>query len=203
MDLTKLTANLTRLGYKVSCFATKEEAATYLDDAIDGKTVGLGGSVTLDQLGLYEKLALHNDTRWHWRIPEGKTVADMRLAANDTKVYLSSVNGIAETGEIINIDATCNRVAAILYGHEKVYLVAGINKIAPDYDQALWRARNVAAPLNARRLNRKTPCAQGEEVKCWDCKSPERICNGLTVLWRKMGGVKACEVVIIGEELGY
>jgi hypothetical protein len=61
----------------------------------------------------------------------------------------------------------------------------------------------VAAPLNARRLNRQTPCALGEEVKCHDCKSPQRICQGLTVLWGKMMGVKECEVVIIGEELGY
>ena len=201
MDLTKLTANLTRLGYKVSCFATKEEAATYLDDAIDGKTVGLGGSVTLDQLGLYEKLALHNDTRWHWRIPEGKTVADMRLAANDTKVYLSSVNGIAETGEIINIDATCNRVAAILYGHEKVYLVAGINKIAPDYDSALHRARNIAAPLNAQRLGKKTPCAVNAD-RCYNCTSPDRICRTLSVLWEAPFGADF-EVVLVEEELGY
>ena len=201
MDLTKLTANLKRLGYKVSCFATKEEASAYLDATIDGKTVGLGGSVTLDQMGLYEKLALHNDIRWHWRIPEGKTVADLRLAANDTQIYLSSVNGIAETGEIINIDATCNRVAAILYGHEKVYLVAGVNKIAPDYDSALHRARNIAAPLNAQRLGKKTPCAVSAD-RCYNCSSPDRICRSLSVLWEAPIGADF-EVVLVEEELGY
>lgn len=201
MDFTKLSANLKRLGYTVSCFSTAKEAAEYLDSTIDNKTVGFGGSVTLDQMGLYEKLEKHNDVRWHWRIPEGKTVADLRQEANDTQVYLSSVNGIAETGEIINIDATCNRVAAILYGHEKVYLVAGVNKIAPDYDSALYRARNISAPLNAQRLGKKTPCAVNAD-RCYNCSSPDRICRTLSVLWEApLGG--NFEVVLIEEELGY
>lgn len=201
MDLAKLTANLEKHGFKVSCFSTAKEAADYLDNAIDGKTVGLGGSVTLDQMGLYEKLEKHNDVRWHWRIPEGKTVADLRTAANEAAIYLSSVNGIAETGEIINIDATCNRVAAILYGHEKVYLVAGINKIAPDYESALYRARNIAAPLNAQRLGKKTPCAVSAD-RCYNCTSPDRICRALSVLWdAPLGG--EFEVVLVEEELGY
>lgn len=201
MDLTKLTANLEKHGFKVSCFSTAKEAADYLDNAIDGKTVGLGGSVTLDQMGLYEKLEQHNDVRWHWRIPRGKTVADLRAAANEAAIYLSSVNGIAETGEIINIDATCNRVAAILYGHEKVYLVAGINKIAPDYESALYRARNIAAPLNAQRLGKKTPCAVNAD-RCYNCTSPDRICRSLSVLWdAPLGG--EFEVVLVEEALGY
>lgn len=201
MDLTKLTANLKKHGFKVACFATAKEAADYLDAQINGKTVGFGGSVTLDQLGLYEKLALHNDVRWHWRIPEGKTVADLRREAGDTQIYLSSVNGIAETGEIINIDATCNRVAHILYGHEKVYLVAGVNKIAPDYDSALYRARNIAAPLNAQRLGKKTPCAVNAD-RCYDCTDNDRICRSLSVLWdAPIGG--DFEVVLVEEALGY
>ena len=201
MDLVKLTDTLQKRGFQVSCFATAKEAAAYLDSRIDGKSVGFGGSVTLEQMGLYEKLALHNDVRWHWRIPEGKTVADLRREAGDTQIYLSSVNGIAETGEIINIDATCNRVAHILYGHEKVYLVAGVNKIAPDYESALHRARNIAAPLNARRLGKKTPCAVRAD-RCYDCTSPDRICRSLSVLWdAPLGG--DFEVVLVEEELGY
>ena len=189
--------NLETRGFSVRTFATAAEAAAYLNEAIDGKTVGFGGSVTLKDMGLYELLGSHNEVHWHW-----VNGPEERKAAMGTQVYLSSANGLAETGEIINIDGSGNRVAATLYGHEKVYLVVGRNKIAPDYEKALWRARNIAAPLNARRLNRKTPCALKEEMKCYDCKSPERICNGLTVLWRKMGGVKECEVVLIQEELG-
>lgn len=119
------------------------------------------------------------------------------------QVYLTSANGVAETGEIINIDGTGNRIAAAQYGREKVYIIIGVNKIAPDFESALWRARNIAAPLNAKRLDRKTPCALSSEMKCYDCDSPERICRGLSVFYRKLNGVKDCEVVIINEELGY
>lgn len=201
MNFDILKKNLEKRGYTVSVFATTAEATDYLNGKIDGKTVGFGGSVTLDKMGVYEKLATHNECFWHWRVPEGKTALDMRNEGNAAAVYLSSVNGVAETGEIINIDGTCNRVAATMYGHEQVYLVVGKNKIAPDYDAALWRARNVAAPLNAKRLARKTPCAVKGD-RCYDCKSDERICRALSVFWECPGGVPV-EVVLIDEALGY
>ncbi len=201
MIFEKVKANLEEKGFKVTVFETAKEAAEYVDSQIDGKTVGIGGSMTVEEMGLYEKLAVHNDVRWHHRIPEGKTSMEVRLAANAAEIYISSVNGLAETGEIINIDGNCNRVAAIFYGHKKVYLIAGENKLAPDYDSALWRARNIASPLNARRLNMKTPCAVNAD-KCYDCKSPDRICRGLSVLWSKpMTG--EFEVVLVKEKLGY
>ena len=111
------------------------------------------------------------------------------------------MNGLAETGEIVNIDGNCNRVAASMFGPKRVYYVVGINKIAPDFEKALWRARNVAAPKNAQRLGKKTPCAVKAD-RCYDCKSPERICRGLSVLWRKPTGFEQAEVVLIEEELG-
>ena len=199
MDWNKLQTNLEARGFSVKIFDTGAEAADYLAGAIHGKTVGFGGSLTLDKLGVYDRLSADNQCFWHWKVPGPETVA----AAANAQVYLTSVNAIAETGELINIDGTGNRISAATSAKEAVYFVAGANKIAPDYDQALWRARNVASPLNARRLGRKTPCAVGEELKCHDCKSPERICNGLSVLWRKLGGTKLCEVVITKEELGY
>lgn len=121
--------------------------------------------------------------------------------AERADVYLSSVNAIAETGEILNIDGTGNRVAATLYGHKKLYLVTGINKIAADYDAALWRARNIASPKNAQRLQKKTPCALRGD-KCYDCSSPDRICRGLVVLWEPVKGIGETEVVLIGETHG-
>ena len=119
-----------------------------------------------------------------------------------SSVYLTSVNGLAETGELINIDGTGNRVASTIFGHEEVYFLVGSNKIAPDYDAALWRARNVASPKNAQRLGKKTPCAVRGD-KCYDCKSPERICRALAVLWEKPTGIGRAEVVLIDEPLGY
>lgn len=200
-DFTKLKNNLEDKGYQVSAFATKEAAAEYLNGQIDGKVVGFGGSVTLHEMNLYSLLATHNTFYWHDEKPENMTVVETRAAAARAEIYISSVNGISEQGEIVNIDNTGNRVAAISYGPSKVYLVVGANKVAKDYESALFRARNIASPLNAKRLNRKTPCAAHAD-KCYDCNSPERICRNLSVLWSKPTGAEY-EVILINEEMGY
>jgi len=192
--------NLEARGYTVRVFPTGADAAAYLDSAIDGKTVGFGGSVTLGELGLYERLSTHNTVFWHMA-PDGNGGEEARVAAGGAQIYLSSVNGLAETGEIINIDGTGNRLASTLYGHEKLYLIVGKNKLAPTYDEALWRARNIAGPKNAQRLHRRTPCAVRGD-RCYDCKSPDRICHGMVVLWQAMNSMPM-EIVLIGEDLGY
>lgn len=198
-DFSRVKQNLEARGFRVSVFATAAEAADYLDSAIDNTSVGFGGSVTLEQMGLYERLERHDRVNWHWR----PTVdgADARQAAMTAEHYITSVNGLAETGELINIDGTGNRVASTLYGHKKVWFVVGRNKLAPTYEEALWRARNIAAPKNAQRLKRKTPCAVKAD-RCYDCKSPERICRGLAVLWARPNATEEMEVVLIGEALG-
>ena len=193
-DWNKLCATLESRGYRVRRFATAREAADYLDAQIDGKTVAFGGSVTLKEMGLYSRLSAHNQVVWHW---EG----GQKEAAVFTDVYISSVNALAETGELVNIDGAGNRVASTVYGHQAVYFVVGSNKIVPDYDSALWRLRNVVAPKNAQRLGRKTPCAVKAD-KCYDCHSPDRICRGLVVLYQKMRPMDM-EVVLIDQELGY
>ncbi|MCI9649795.1 lactate utilization protein [Oscillibacter sp.] len=188
--------NLEDRGYAVEVFASGVEAAAYLDGAVDGKSVGFGGSMTLDQLGLYDALGKHNTVVWHWKQDAGPA----RREGMFTDVYLSSANGLAETGEIINIDGNGNRVAATLFGHEKVYLVIGRNKLAPTYEEALWRARNIASPKNAQRLGKKTPCAVKGD-RCYDCKSPDRICRGLVTLWGPMMGMET-EILLVDEDLG-
>lgn len=191
--MTAMIQTLQKKGYTVTTFATAAQAADYLDSVIDGVSVGIGGSMTVEQMGLYDRLQSHNTVHWHWK---GGDVAQAAVA----DVYLSSVNALAQSGEIINIDGIGNRVASIFYGHKKVYLIVGKNKIAPDFESALSRARNVAAPLNAKRLNMATPCVKGG--RCFDCQSPQRICRELAVLW-------ACpmktemEIVLIDENLGY
>ena len=194
-DWTKLTKNLEERGFTPRVFATKEEAADYLDREIDGVSVAFGGSMTVQEMGLYPRLAAHNNALWHWN-------KDALTEAATTDVYICSVNGLAETGELINIDGVGNRVASTLFGHKKVYFVVGRNKVAPDYDAALWRARNIASPKNAQRLGMNTPCAVKGD-KCYDCKSPQRICRGLVVLWEKPKSTDAMEVILIDEELGY
>lgn len=200
MAFETVKKNLEDRGFLVSTFATAAEAAEYLNGAIDGKTVGFGGSVTLDQLGVYPMLETHNEMYWHWiGTPEEK--AQKRVTELTTQIYLTSANGLTEDGEIINIDATGNRVAATLFGHEKVYFVIGRNKLASTFDEALWRARNIAAPKNAQKLGRKTPCAVKGD-RCYNCKSPDRICRSLVVLWEPSAGMET-EIVLVDEDLGF
>jgi len=195
MDLNKTIRSLEGRGFRVSAFASGEEAAAYIAGAIHGKTVGIGGSKTIEALGLSEKLAGDNTVIWHWQTPGRETLKSAALA----DVYLSSANAISEDGEIFNIDGTGNRVAGTLFGHEKVWIIAGTNKIAPDFDAALKRARNEAAVQNCARLHKKTPCQA--DGACHDCRSPERICRALTVLWAPTSGMET-EVVLIDEALG-
>ena len=198
---TKVAENLKNLGYQVTLFDTKEQAADYLCGQIKDTTVGFGGSMTLREMGLYERLCETNTVHWHWQPQGDTTIPQTRMLARDTEVYLASVNGLAETGEIINIDGSGNRVAETIFGHKKVYFVVGKNKLAEDYDKALWRARNIAAPKNAFRLKTKTPCAEMGD-QCYDCKSPARICRALSVLWCAPTGSQY-EVVLVKEDLGY
>ena len=197
-DFSTVKENLEAKGFRVSTFETAQAAADYLHGAIDGVSVGFGGSVTLDQMGLYDRLAAHNNVIWHWKTEDKLTA---RYQAMTTDMYITSVNGLAETGELINIDGIGNRVAATLFGHKKVWFVVGRNKLAPTYDEALWRARNIAAPKNAQKLQKKTPCAIKAD-RCYDCKSPDRICRGLAVLWEAVTSMEM-EVVLIDEELGF
>jgi L-lactate utilization protein LutB len=197
---TKVAENLKKLGYQVSVFDTKEQAADYLCGQIKDTTVGFGGSITLRDMGLYDRLQETNKVAWHMYPAEGQNKDELRMLARNTDVYLTSANGLAETGEIINIDGAGNRVASTLFGHETVYFVIGRNKLAEDYDKALFRARNVAAPKRAQSMGKNTPCAIKAD-RCYNCKSPERICRGLTVLWGPMMAGKT-EILLIDEDLG-
>lgn len=199
--LLKTQKNLERLGYTVKVFDDKAQATDYLASKLKGKRIGLGGSVSIGEMGLYERLQESNTVLWHLRLSAGDDVMQVRKAASQAEVYITSVNGVSEAGEIVNIDNTGNRVAAATFGCEKVYFIIGKNKIAPTLAAAIDRARNVAAPLNAQRLGLKTPCAVRGD-RCYDCDSPQRICRNLSVFWRKPTGCEY-EVLLVNETLGY
>ena len=192
---------LTKYGYTVNIFNTKEDAAKFLDKAIDNTSVGMGGSKTIEELNLYELLSKHNEVYWHQVAKDSNESLELRYKEANTKVYLSSVNAISKTGELVNIDGVGNRLASTLFGHEKVYFIIGKNKIEDDLDKAIYRARNIAAPKNAMRLNTKTPCAINGD-KCYDCKSQQRICHGLLVLYRAPS-YSCTNIILINENLGF
>ncbi|HSN94391.1 MAG TPA: lactate utilization protein [Anaerolineaceae bacterium] len=182
MGFIKVREVLEKNGFKVTCFDTKAEALGYLVNQLKGQALGFGGSMTLREIGLRDALP-------------------PAAAGEKVETFLLSANALAETGEIVNIDGTGNRIAAAYYGPQKLIYVIGRNKLQPDLTSAIDRARNVAGPLNAKRLNKDTPCV--EDLKCHDCDSRDRICRGLAITWWPMKGFKSTEIVLIDEDLGY
>lgn len=201
MNLEKTIESFRKNGYTVSYFETAAEASEYLNREIDGVSVSSGGSMTVNEMGLIDSLSKHNTYISHWNVPQGMTVQQVLEKAMHTDVYLLSANGASENGELVNIDGTGNRIASSFYGHKKVYFILGTNKFEPDLESAIHRARNIASPLNAKRLGKKTPCAVKGD-RCYNCDSPERICNGMSIHFRKMNSCDE-EIVIVGEKLGY
>lgn len=197
-DLEKTRKNLENRGFRAHVFATGAEAADYLAQTLHNTCIGIGGSVTIDEIGVYDRLSADNDVIWRWKKP----TPDSRERGAAAETFLCSANGVSETGEIVNIDGYGNRVAPTIYGPQRVFLVIGKNKIAPDLNGAIDRARNIAAPLNARRLNRHTPCAVGEP-RCHDCRSPEKICGVMTVFFMPPTSIKEFHVLLVNEDLGY
>lgn len=198
INIEETIKNLDKRGFTAKYFTESKGAVEYLKSQLSNETIGFGGSTTLKTLDLFNVLNENNTVYWHWE----QDVAEAKKNSESADIYITSANAIAQTGEIINIDGFGNRIASTIYGKKKVYFVVGRNKIAETYDDAIFRERNIAAPLNARRLDAKTPCAKGE-LKCHDCNSPGRICKGLVVLWGKMHCMEQVEVIIINEEIGY
>ena len=198
MDQELLKKNFEGHGFKTSFFRTKEAAAEYLASGIEGKRVAMGGSMTLKEMGIYELLEKKNEVIWHWVTPGEAALKKAREA----QIYLTSANAASETGELVNIDGTGNRVSQTVFGPEKTYFIIGKNKLCTGFGTALWRAKNVAAPKNAARLQVATPCAAANGDKCYDCSSPERICRSTVIIERPSKGMEV-EVVFVDEDLGY
>lgn len=167
-----------------------------------GDTVSVGGSMTLFETGIIDMLR-NGDYDFLDRYKEGLTpenIKNIYRKSFSADVYCTSSNAITQNGELYNVDGTGNRVAAMLYGPDQVIVVVGINKIVKSIKEAVDRNIRFAAPANAKRLNRKTPCA--ELGYCMDCNSPQRICNDY-VLIRKQAIPGRIKVLIVGKTLGY
>ncbi|AJA47479.1 hypothetical protein CPAST_c14000 [Clostridium pasteurianum DSM 525 = ATCC 6013] len=181
----------------------EKEALDILKSLINkGESVAVGGSETLFQIGAIDFLR-NGDFNFLDRYAEGltrKEVLDIFKKSLLTDTYIVSSNAITENGELYNVDGNGNRVAAMLYGPDKVIIIVGKNKIVKDVDEAIQRNREYAAPANAKRLNRKTPCAK--VGYCMDCSSEERICNEYTLI-KRQGAKGRIKVIIVGKELGY
>jgi len=187
-------------GYFVGTIEEAKNKAILLIDV--SKEVAVGGSITLNDVGILEELQNpkynyidraitgRNFSMKHWVMKRSAT----------SGTYLSGTNAITKDGMIVNVDGWGNRVNAIQYGPDKVIIVVGKNKIVNDLEVARKRIADIAAPPNTKRLNKKTPCAT--TGKCSDCRSPERICNILSVI-QFQNNPDRMHVIIVDENLGY
>lgn len=186
----------------VYCKSAAEAAAEILRLVPETGTVGLGGSWTVKELGVVEKLKARGNTILDHGAPglENEERVRIRRAQLTADAFLTGSNAVTMDGRLVNTDGNGNRVAAMIFGPGKVIVVAGVNKIVRDIQEAEERIRKTAAPINNRRLNLPNPCVKTGE--CMDCQGPTRICNVTTIL-HKRPKLTEMHVIIVGEELGF
>lgn len=201
MNMKHIIESFERNRYKVSFFETSNEAIQYLEGEIDSCIVGFGDSQTISDLNLNEILSHKNKVIDPKKAENNEEFLEIAKKCLTTDIFLTSVNAITEDGIIVNLDGTGNRVAGSIFGHKKVYYIVGVNKITENLESAIWRVRNVAAPQNAKRLGLRTPCVLKGD-KCYNCASPDRICNGLLIEYKKMNDMEM-EIILINEVLGF
>lgn len=165
-----------------------------------GSTVSWGGSATLNEIGFIDAV---NDSDCIVLDRSQISPEDMdefygRVAVCD--YYYMSTNAITIDGQLVNIDGNGNRVASLIHGPKNVIVIAGMNKVASDIPSAFKHVRDIAAPANTVRLNKKTPCANVGH--CCDCYSPGCICSQF-VITRRSNTPNRIKVILVGEELGF
>ena len=196
-----LVKNLRSRHFEAYYCATREEA---LEKALElipkGATVGWGGVMSAHQIGLVE--ALHRGDYRPIDRDKCETPEEKLQAAKDSMfadIFLTGANGLSLDGEMVNIDGTGNRVAAIVYGPKEVLVIAGMNKVSDTLEDAITRARTVAAPLNQQRFGLNNPCTV--TGTCADCKSETCICNQILIT-RHSRPVGRIKFILVGEDLG-
>ena len=165
-------------------------------------TVAFGGSMTLSESGVMDVLKAREDIRLIDR-SKAKTPEETKQMYRDafsSDVYFMSTNAITLDGELINIDGNGNRVAALIYGPDRIVMIVGMNKLVSTVKDGINRVRDIAAPANGVRLNKQTPCAT--TGFCHDCLSPECMCSH-TVITRRCYTADRIHVILVGEALGY
>lgn len=199
--LDALVEKLKKYGYDVHTFENAQQAKNYLLETIpQTDTVGIGGSMTVQQMGLDQALrARGQQVFWHWGVP-AEEANEMRKKAATADTYLCSANALTMDGKIVNIDGFGNRLAATLHGTGKVYMIVGKNKLTENLDAAIARIKNASCPANAKRLGLKTPCAVLGH--CTDCSSPQRMCRA-TLIFDRKPNAHPIDILLVDEELGF
>ena len=172
--------------------------------ASSGKSISWGGSKSFVETGLYHALKDREDLEvldcYDKKNHTPEEVWERKRQALLSDIYITGTNAVIEDGYLVNLDMIGNRIAAITFGPKEVIIIVGRNKVVGDLETAMERVKNYAAPVNAMRLNMKTPCAQ--TGVCHDCKSPQRICNTWTIT-EKAFPVGRVKVILVNADLGF
>lgn len=196
-----LVKNLQKRHFDAYYCETAEEALKKALELIpEGVSVGWGGAMSAEQVGLLEAVRQGNFRaidRDKAATPQERNQIMRQCLFADW--FITGANALSLDGEMVNIDGNGNRVAAIVYGPEKVLVIAGMNKVMDTLDDALTRARTVAAPMNKQRFGSDTPC--GVTGSCVDCLSDGCICNQILIT-RNCRVPGRIQFIIVGEELG-
>lgn len=199
----KVVNALMKNNFDTTFVKERQEAVEKLLEFIPASaSVGFGSSVTLEQLGIVTELKQRGNPVLDLPVPVA-SANDMRAAVRRqllADVYLSGTNAVTLDGKLVNVDGTGNRVGAMLFGPDKVFIVAGINKIVKDVKEAENRIKVWVAPQNSKRRGYPNPCTKAGV--CVDCQVPTRICN-ITVTMHKRSKMTDVHVVIVGEEFGF
>jgi L-lactate utilization protein LutB len=185
-------------------FSTVAEAkAEVLRRIPERAKVGIGGSITLREMGIPEVLEKKGHEVYdHWRAGLSKEKRqEVGKKHQRADVFLTSTNALTLDGKLINVDATGNRVTSMIFGPGKVLVICGVNKIVRNLNEGLARVKKVAAPRNCQRRKDPTPCAQ--DLICRNCDTPARLCRVTTIIERRPWGIKEFAIILVGEELGY
>ena len=197
-----LVKNLQSRHFEAYYCADREEAlAKALELIPEGSTIGWGGSLSAQQIGLKDAVKNGNYRaidRDNAATPEEKKAAERASLVAD--VFLTSANALSMDGQMVNIDGVGNRVAAIIYGPKIVLVIAGMNKVVDTLDDAMRRARTIAAPMNQQRFLQPNPCTV--TGSCADCKCETSICNQI-VITRNCRPAGRIKFILVGEELGF
>jgi len=196
---------LKKRGFSAQYVETRAKAEEIiLREVPPGAVVGVGGSVTIREMKVLEELrARGHKVLDHWEISRSalEESVQMRREQQVCDVFLTSTNALTLEGQLVNTDGSGNRVNAMAFGPKKAIVVAGVNKIVSNLESALQRIKEIAVPLNCKRLNTNPPCIQAG--KCVDCRIPQRMCKITTIIEWKPPFFSDYWVIIVGENLGY
>lgn len=206
LRLTDLKAALESNNFDVYLAENKQEACKtvleHIMPKLSARTISWGGSMTFMASGLYQQLKENPDLQVldtsDKKIP-AEEMLERRRQALLVDLFITGTNAVTEAGQLVNLDMIGNRICALTFGPKWVIVLVGRNKIVADLDEAMFRVKNYAAPVNAMRLDKKTPCVKTSY--CQECKSPDRICNTWTIT-EKSFPKERVKVVLINEDLG-